>query len=77
MMPKQKRTGIVAGRKRKEASGPTAMDRVRVDDDRIYDAETLEFLKAVDAFRRRHGRVPSEVEGMRMAVGLGWRKVEG
>ena len=72
-MPKQKRTGVVV-RKRKPAAGPTAMDRPHVDDDRIYDAETLEFLKAVDAFRRRHGRVPSVVEGMRMAVGLGWRK---
>lgn len=44
---------------------------------RFYGEEETEFLAAVAAFRSRHdGRPPSLVEGFRIALALGWRKVD-
>jgi len=41
---------------------------------RIYTEEEIEFLKEIDRFRNRHQRIPSLVEGFRIAVRIGWRK---
>lgn len=41
------------------------------------DAETLEFLKAIDAFKRKTSRnFPSWTEALELLYDLGWRKVE-
>ncbi len=39
-----------------------------------YTDDELEILKAIDAFRRKNGRVPSLVEVFRIARGFGWEK---
>ena len=41
-----------------------------------YTAEESEYLAAIDAFRRRTGRVPTLAEGFQIAMRLGWRKVQ-
>ena len=39
------------------------------------DAETLEFLKAIDAFKRKTARnFPSWTEALELLYDLGWRK---
>jgi protein-disulfide isomerase-like protein with CxxC motif len=40
----------------------------------MYSDEEMEFLKAIDRFRCRHGRRPTEVEAFRIAKSLGWEK---
>lgn len=41
------------------------------------DAEMLEFLKAIDAFKRKTSRnFPSWTEALELLYDLGWRKVE-
>jgi hypothetical protein len=41
------------------------------------DAETLEFLKAIDAFKRKTSRnFPSWTEALELLYDLGWRKTE-
>lgn len=42
--------------------------------DRLYSDDMAEFLAAIEAFRRKHGRVPTLVEGMRIAISLGYVK---
>ena len=44
----------------------------------IYDDEELEFLKAVDAWKRKTGRqFPTCSELLEILRALGWRKVSG
>ncbi len=40
-----------------------------------FSDEENEMLKAVSEFRRKHHRIPSLVEGFRIAKSLGWSKV--
>ena len=43
-----------------------------------YDAEQLEFLRAMDEFKRVNGRpYPTWCEVLSVLKSLGWRKVEG
>ena len=42
----------------------------------LYTDEEREFLQAVDRFRTENSRVPTEVEGFRIAKALGWRKAK-
>ena len=41
-----------------------------------YDADTVELLKAIDAWRTRtHRSIPAHSEVLQLLRGLGWRKV--
>lgn len=40
----------------------------------VYDSDQAEFLRSILQFREQHKRVPTLLEGFRIALMLGWRK---